>query len=280
MAHTLESILADLYQIDPSFKQHEKELRIAIEKLLAANPAIEMNPDFSSDLRLQLVRRAKALTASRMAVSSESSFVLLLKRMFYPFTGGVLATLLVIAMINPQFISSQPEGAVSDLSVISSIDARIVEVDSHLTTCVKTELPLLGQSTEGGAVTFYHKPAGLQKIKEELLGEAGKTLNKYYYDQEKLVYVIHEVHEYNRPIYWDEKKAAESGDPEVFDPKKSVIRQSIYYFDGDHLVRWVDENSQVIDITQDATQALQGEFLLNRSNELRWRYEASLEKGI
>lgn len=260
MKHNPQDILAELYHIDPGFKKHAKELQVLIERLTSSNPHIEMNSDFSEDLRNQLIKRARQLTASKKE-SGDSKFTAFFKTFFMPFTGGILATLLLISLVNPAIIPhpTHPEA-------IAQIEQRVKEVDASLKTCVKTELPILNQTAKTGSVTFYHKPKGLQKMKEELLGETGKVVNKYYFDHEKLVYVIHEEHLYNRPIYWDETMAKAHGETEVFDEEKSAILTTTYYF---------DEKGQAINTSHEVDQTLQGQYLLHRSQELVGRYEAS-----
>lgn len=257
MKHSIQDILAELYQIDPEFKKYEKELRVLIERLIKSNPQVAINQAFSADLRDQLIQRAQKLKTLKKA-PRDSKFTALFKTFFMPFTGGIMATLLIISLLNPTLISSSVNS-----QAIQAIEVRVKEVDASLKTCVKTELPILGESIQRGTVTFYQKPKGLQKMKEELLGETGKIINKYYFDHEKLVYVIHEEHLYNRPIYWDEKMAQAHGETDVFDEKKSAILTTIYYF---------DEKGQVINTSHEQNQTLQGQYLLHRSQELIEHY--------
>jgi len=263
----IENLLEELYQINPDFKAHEKTLKTLIKELLESNPNVEMEGSFSDLLREKIVHKASQLKDQK-AQKSNFNFNHFIKQILFPFTGGVLATVMVISVINPLFETGQ-----FDPAIISGIEARIAEVDASLNTCVKSSLTLSEEST----ATFYHKPEGLQKIKEEYLGETGKTIHKYFYEDEKLAHVIHETHEYNRPIYWNETKATEMNDDEFFDPEKTVVKSSAYYFENDRLIQWIDEEGAVINIEQDITQALQGNHLVQRSQALIWRYDSKKE---
>lgn len=62
----IEHFLQDCYAIDPSLKEHEPELRRAIEKLIAAKPDARPDADFVARLRNEVVTNAGRMSASPM----------------------------------------------------------------------------------------------------------------------------------------------------------------------------------------------------------------------
>ena len=110
---------------------------------------------------------------------------------------------------------------------------RQSDVDAHLTEYqfVKQDL---ADSTEGGEVNFYMDGAQVQKIEALRMGETGKLFEEYYFKDGVLDSAVITQSSYNRPIYWDEQMAAESGDTEAFDPAKTQVSESTYdYRAGD-----------------------------------------------
>ncbi len=277
MSNKAHSILQELYKIDPDFEKHEAELTRLVEKMLAAKPDIEPNAAFLKDLRRQLVRQARVLNEVHEEVKESHSFGLVnfLNRFFYPFASGVMAMLLVVITVwQPgQVIINGNPFEVEEADVMA-IDENVEAIDAGLSTCIKTVIELFGDSTEGGSATFYVKNDQIQKLKEELLGETGKTVNKYYFKEGELIYIIHERHTYNRPIYWDEARAEEFNDDQVFDPEETEILQSTYYIQGGMLLYWIDENGEAMSLEDDITQLLRGDFYVARSGELLTRLEA------
>lgn len=146
---------------------------------------------------------------------------------------------LIIKFLFVIYLANTSNGALT--LPIDYIENRVVEIDHNLHSCVKTNILLSGSSTEGGSVTYYHASTGIRKITEETLGEMGKTITHYFYDHGNLIYVCHELFEYNRPIYWGKKQAIEAGDIEVFDFNKTVIHRSRYYFIEQQLIYGKDE---------------------------------------
>lgn len=108
----------------------------------------------------------------------------------------------------------------------TAIDARLTEYEF-----IKRDL---ADSTEGGEVNFYMDGEQVQKIEALRMGEMGQLFEQYYFNNGELDSAIIAKTTYNRPIYWDETMAAESGDTEAFDPNKSQAEESTYdYRAGD-----------------------------------------------
>ena len=101
-----------------------------------------------------------------------------------------------------------------------------------------------GQSTEGGTAKFYYSINGLEKIVATYYGETGKSIEEYYLENGKILFVFEQIYRYNRPIYWDEQRAQEHGDNEEFDMEKSEITENRYYFDKDILFQQLKGNEK------------------------------------
>ena len=104
MENDIQSILKDLYMIDPELKKQEKDLEKLIEQLLKSKPDIKVDTFFIENLRRQLDARAEELSSSAL----KPNFMAMFNRLFYPFAGGILATVLVVAVIFYAFPKTQP----------------------------------------------------------------------------------------------------------------------------------------------------------------------------
>ena len=93
MKKEIRSILNDLYKLDESFKANEKELIILIEKLLSVKPDIKIDPKFARSLKAQLMEKAGEPASLQFNLTN------MLRRWLFPFAGGVLTTVLVVAVI-------------------------------------------------------------------------------------------------------------------------------------------------------------------------------------
>ena len=60
MTASHQTILAELYEIDPSLREHEAELVPLVQKLLERDPAQKPSPAFVKQLRKELAARAEA----------------------------------------------------------------------------------------------------------------------------------------------------------------------------------------------------------------------------
>ncbi len=258
MKNDIQSILNDLYHVDPSLKSKEEDLKKLIAQLLEAKPHLKVDPNFVKQLKNLLEHEASQLNQTEEEV--RQNFWQLLNRTFLPFAGGVLAILIVVVLITEPISFTTQDKAPDELAIepgiaeesteasmeaeemtppeqdssievatsgfggevsTDQISAQVQAIDEGLTTCKKTEMPWMNHSTEGGTATFYEKEGYVRKIKEELLGETGKTVSKYYFVEGELIYVIQEIHHYNRPIT-----------DEAFDPEESEIETTEFYFDA------------------------------------------------
>ena len=78
------------------------------------------------------------------------------------------------------------------------------------------------------------------KIRIEYYGETGKLFREYYLKNNELLFVFDQEYHYNMPYYMDSTRAAESGFDQWFDPKKTKLEESRYYFSSGKMIRWID----------------------------------------
>ena len=91
----------------------------------------------------------------------------------------------------------------------------------------------MGQSPEGGYVKGFYKKHNLAVIINEYFGEIGKTRNEYYFEKEKLIFVLEQTSSYPVPIY-----------DSSFDSKQkqiTIASQRMYFMNGT-LIRWLDKD--------------------------------------
>ena len=96
-------------------------------------------------------------------------------------------------------------------------------------------IPYMDQSTEGGEIIASYDDLGeLKKIQVGLFYEMGKETEEYYLKDDQPFFLKTEEHRYNAPIYHTEDRDMGDGvKMEVFDPEKSSINWTHYYFDKD-----------------------------------------------
>lgn len=142
-----------------------------------------------------------------------------------------------IAICNGQSVNSKIEEIRKEFYKINS--------DNSL---MKDSAEISNESTEDGKIYSFRDTLGrLKKIVYTLYGEKGKLIEEYYISNEKLILVLSQQFDYNRPIYWTKDVALANGDSIAFDLNKSVIFQNRYYFDNNEfLILWIDSERKVI----------------------------------
>ncbi len=107
MTSTHESILAELYEIDPSLREHEAELVPLLQKLLTNDPAQKPNAAFVKKLRTELAARMNAMANGavehRVSYTAPSSFF---NRFAYAFAGAVAAVIIAVP-VTMKFMESE-----------------------------------------------------------------------------------------------------------------------------------------------------------------------------
>ncbi len=155
---------------------------------------------------------------------------------------GTLTTIMTLL-----FFSTGLTVAQSTDETIKDIRTKYKYIRDNLHTYDTTMADVRNESTEGGLLTGYYNNNNLKLMEVWLLGETGKRKIEYYFDNEQLFFVFDTYYQYNRPIYWDEKRAKENNDSETFDADKTVIKEDRYYFDNRRLIRWIKHNGQHAD---------------------------------
>lgn len=122
---------------------------------------------------------------------------------------------------------------------------------------------VLNESTEGGHALCYRKEGKLLKVDEQIFGESFSNQTQWYLNENAPVFVYERICRYNRPINWDSSLMKENGDNEVYQPERSKIRETGYFFEQGKLVLKVAVSSGVFSSIDKALQSEETD-LLNR----------------
>jgi len=123
---------------------------------------------------------------------------------------------------------------------------RLIYEDRNL--IIGDTINLVGESSESGfLIKMTDSKGNLKKMVVNYFGETGQNVEEYYVTDGRLFFCFTKKINYNRPIYYDKKMAADNGDNEVFDIKKSKIEETRYYYGTDQkLIQMIDKNRAVI----------------------------------
>ena len=164
-------------------------------------------------------------------------------------------------------LTSSLVGAQDLDSKVKAIENKCAEIRSHLNTNDTKKIDIKNESTEGGQATAYYNKGELQLIEVEWFGETGRKSIDYYFNGVTLIFASKKEFTYNRPIYWDKKKAKEMDDNEIHDPKKTRMEENSYYFEEKKLLRWLNNNKKSVPLDLEVTEYAQG--LIEHADELR-----------
>lgn len=109
---------------------------------------------------------------------------------------------------------------------IEAIRQRYGEIESALSRCAKVDRNLEGQSTEGGETTGYFLKTALLKVTAVYYGETGRADEEYYFEGERVIFVLRTVVRYTKPL---------SG-------VVATRSEERFYFHNDVLIRWLDSS--------------------------------------
>ena len=174
-----------------------------------------------------------------------------------------LTTILTLLFFGTGLIVAQ-----SADSTIKVIRTKYNDIRNHLDNYDTTMTAIWDKSTEGGHGIAYYDSNKLKLIEVTWFGETGKRTVEYYFDKGQLIFAFDQDFDYNRPFYWDDKKAKEMGDNEVFDPKKTTIKEDRYYFEHEKLFLWLDNNKKEVDLTQ-GTNSITGQGLISHAYSMK-----------
>ncbi len=118
------------------------------------------------------------------------------------------------------------------------------------------------ESTEGGEIAYFYKNAQLKKIITNQFGETFKSITEYYLDNDNLSFIYEKFFRYNRPITWDSTAMKENNDNQVWDIKKSVIKEKRNYFYNNRLIKQIittpdETRTQLSGLTEEEDRQLQ-----------------------
>lgn len=100
-------------------------------------------------------------------------------------------------------------------------------------------------STDGGEIIKFYDGEQLVRLSLHLKGETGLLNRSYCLKDGKLVYVFNEEFRYNVPYYIDSVKAKSMGFNEWFDPEKTQLFMSQFYFQEGELIWWVEDEQPI-----------------------------------
>ena len=126
----IKAILADLYAIDSSFRNYEKELRKTILKILAAKPEVKFDERFKEELRLELLARIEELKAEKPVKvfrMPDFSNLFAAPKFAYALSGAIVCLLVLVPVLyfsnKAGYFLTQPESKlVSNISTTRTTD--------------------------------------------------------------------------------------------------------------------------------------------------------------
>ncbi|HLP52878.1 MAG TPA: hypothetical protein VK154_18445 [Chitinophagales bacterium] len=129
---------------------------------------------------------------------------------------------------------------------IKEINQLTAHISNNLADYDTVTADIWGESTEGGHAIAYYDGKQMVHIKTTHYGETGKTDTEYFFDKGQLVLAVRKEEHYNRPMYYDKKRAEEDGDTEFFDPSKSITETTTYFFTSEKLILLLDKNNKEV----------------------------------
>jgi hypothetical protein len=130
-------------------------------------------------------------------------------------------------------------------ATIRTIRQRYERINKAQKKYRKVRRELAGFSAEGGQLVAYFDGKAIAKIVATYFGESGKAEEEFYYSNGKLIFVFRWDSRYDRPL---------SG-------KVMVTKESRFYFNDDHLVKWIDEEGKDVAPTANEFSDQEKEYL-------------------
>ena len=125
-------------------------------------------------------------------------------------------------------------------------EKRCREIHQNLGAYKQKTLDYSGVTDQGGSISGYFDGGKLIMASVITLGETERGTDEYFFDGENLICVQKQRFIYNRPTYMTEERALKDGDSTWYDDKKTIMKQSYFYFYEDRMVKWIDENKRSI----------------------------------
>ncbi|MFT4850799.1 MAG: hypothetical protein ACI83B_003359 [Sediminicola sp.] len=148
----------------------------------------------------------------------------------------------LILIITLTFFSTQAQ---KTPEVVNEILEYSHQINQRLKELKRVDEETFEFSTDGGEIIKFYDGEQLVKMSLNLNGETGLLNRNYCLKNGELVYVFDEEFRYNVPYYIDSAKATSMGLNEWFDPEKTQLFMSQFYFQKEELVWWVKDEKPV-----------------------------------
>jgi hypothetical protein len=125
------------------------------------------------------------------------------------------------SVYNKRFISIK-DTTITDR--IAFIKQKFVEINTQLKTYKKTDVAVLGESTEGGSVSKYYDGTFIKKITQTFYGEMGKSTEEFYYDDNHLIFYYKLYTQYDKPMYINDFKVASKNEMRCYFEINKIIK--------------------------------------------------------
>ena len=136
MTTDVQSILGDLYDIDPGLREHEAHLIPLIRTLQSRNPGQEPDERFVAELRSRLQAKAAELSEERPSAS--------LHKFFYLF-GGAFAALIIGVPVTYYAVSGPTSAPMAGMKmVMNETVATPEDASSTFNSQMADDAPALG----------------------------------------------------------------------------------------------------------------------------------------
>lgn len=123
----------------------------------------------------------------------------------------------------------------ADIASMKDIRKEYASIRNDLPDYHITVKNLEGFSAEGGEAIVYKDSDNLVKmIKLSHFGEMGKSVEEYYFENNKLFFIYEVNYNYNAPAYLAQ-----------YDEKKTQVTKERFYFIDDSMVRWLNKDHPV-----------------------------------
>jgi hypothetical protein len=126
--------------------------------------------------------------------------------------------------------ATPPAESLQATDPISTIRQRYTLINKSLAKYRTVKKELSGFSTEGGELTAYFNGKALMKIATLNRGETGRSVEDFYFWDEKLIFIFRKQDTYDEP----------------FSGKVARTTEHRFYFSDDKLIRWIDENAKQV----------------------------------
>ncbi len=150
---------------------------------------------------------------------------------------------------------------------IAPIQKHCKEITSNISTYKTKTIDLTGLTDQSGAIIGYFKDKDLMMANVTTTTDSGRTSDTYYFDDEKICCAQMEVYSFNKPTFYTQEVAAKNGDSVYYDDKKTVRKVSYFYFYEKRLIKWINQDNQVVPDNDRKFQYQRG-CLLNDAEKL------------